>query len=227
MKRYLGFELHPILFNPFVDIQVAINFSMYMGLILLTFGCLISIVNDIHERKYLEILVEPDGIPGIWILWGGYYLLTKHGLQIFSIFADPYILITSVVPFLVIWFGEWKFTKLPFAMALIEAVDNFLRYIINSISHIRIVIMAIMHAALSLVMVIGMDNMPQTFIGGIGTVIIFLTGNAIILFVETFISFIQTLRLHYYELFSKFYKGEGRFFSPFKVIRGYTYIKET
>jgi V/A-type H+-transporting ATPase subunit I len=41
---------------------------------------------------------------------------------------------------------------------------------------------------------------------------------------ELFVAFIQTMRLHYYEIFSKFYKGTGRPFRPLSFIRKYTAV---
>jgi len=47
----------------------------------------------------------------------------------------------------------------------------------------------------------------------------------VIIIFEGLISFIQTLRLHYYELFSKFFEAKGEEFKPFKVNRRYTILK--
>jgi len=44
--------------------------------------------------------------------------------------------------------------------------------------------------------------------------ILLLVGNAVIVGLEGLIVFIQTLRLEYYEFFSKFYRGGGRAFRP-------------
>jgi V/A-type H+-transporting ATPase subunit I len=47
-----------------------------------------------------------------------------------------------------------------------------------------------------------------------GAIIVF--GNFFVLALEGLIVFIHTLRLHFYEWFSKFYQGNGSEFSPFK-----------
>ena len=50
-----------------------------------------------------------------------------------------------------------------------------------------------------------------------GNFIVLLIGNIIIIGLEGLIVFIQSLRLEYYELFSKYFTGDGYEFVPAKV----------
>ena len=52
---------------------------------------------------------------------------------------------------------------------------------------------------------------------GAGNIIIAIIGNIIVLVLEGLIVGIQTLRLEYYELFSRFYDGSGIEFKPIKT----------
>ena len=55
-------------------------------------------------------------------------------------------------------------------------------------------------------------------IGGIaGGISMLIVGNVIVIALEGLIVFIQGLRLVYYELFSKYFVGEGRDFAPSQV----------
>ena len=47
-------------------------------------------------------------------------------------------------------------------------------------------------------------------------------GLFLIMVLESLLSFINTLRLHWVEWFQKFYKGDGYRFTPFKIKRRYT-----
>jgi V/A-type H+-transporting ATPase subunit I len=47
-----------------------------------------------------------------------------------------------------------------------------------------------------------------------GEILMFILGNVIIILLEGLIVMIQGLRLMYYELFSKYYSGDGEAFEP-------------
>jgi len=49
-------------------------------------------------------------------------------------------------------------------------------------------------------------------------------GNIFVVAFEGLIVFIHTLRLHFYEWFSKFYEGTGTPFQPFRFRREFTEI---
>ena len=51
---------------------------------------------------------------------------------------------------------------------------------------------------------------------GAGNIIIVIFGNAIVVVLEGLIVAIQVLRLEYYELFSRFYTGDGKEYKPLK-----------
>lgn len=51
---------------------------------------------------------------------------------------------------------------------------------------------------------------------GSGSVIVSIIGNIIVIVLEGLIVGIQVLRLEYYELFSRFYTGDGKEYKPLK-----------
>lgn len=48
-------------------------------------------------------------------------------------------------------------------------------------------------------------------------IIILLLGNILILTLEGLVVFIQGLRLQYYEMFSKYFSGDGHAYAPIKI----------
>ncbi len=222
IQRYLGFELHPLWLNPLESTSTLIGFALRLGVFLLIAGCILNIINEASHKRYADIIVSPFGLPGIWLLLAGYYLVSKHGVDISSLTQDILIVPGVILPFFTLAIGEHYVSKLSLPMAFFEAFDNISRFLVNSISYIRVMALAVVHGALNMIMVTIMELMPPGVVGTTAKVLIFVAGNLAILVLEMFVSFIQTLRLHYYEWFSKFYAGDGKRFIPFQVIRKYT-----
>ncbi len=94
--------------------------------------------------------------------------------------------------------------------AFFELFETMLSYFSNTISYIRIGAFAVSHAAMMEV-VLMLSGVPQ---GHTNWAVIVL-GNILVCGLEGLIVGIQVLRLEYYEMFSRFYKGSGREFKPF------------
>jgi V/A-type H+-transporting ATPase subunit I len=119
--------------------------------------------------------------------------------------------------------GKPSFIDL-FIMAItgvIEAVlENFFRFLANTISYGRILALALAHAALIEVFILLTFMSSQVNIGL--AVVVFILGTAVVVVLEAIMSGIHAVRLHYYEWFTKFYEGGGVEFSPFKFRRTFT-----
>ena len=89
-----------------------------------------------------------------------------------------------------------------------------LSFLSNTASFVRLAAFALNHAGLSAA-VFMLGDMVHTLPGGVlFKTAVLIVGNAVIVGLEGLIVFIQTLRLEYYEFFSKFYRGGGTPFSP-------------
>ena len=91
-----------------------------------------------------------------------------------------------------------------------ELFETLLSYFSNTLSYVRIGAFAVSHAAIMevVLMLSGAENGTPNLFGVI-------LGNVIVCALEGLIVGIQVLRLEYYEMFSRFYKGSGREFKPF------------
>ena len=94
--------------------------------------------------------------------------------------------------------------------AFFELFETLLSYFSNTLSFIRIGAFAVSHASIMevVLMLAGAES------GHINWVVIVL-GNLFVCGFEGLIVEIQVLRLVYYEMFSRFYKGSGREFKPY------------
>ena len=86
--------------------------------------------------------------------------------------------------------------------SIFEMIEILLSFVTNSMSYLRVGGFVLSHAGMMLVV---MTLVKMT--GGAGPVLII--GNAFVMILEGLIVGIQTLRLEYYEMFSRYYTGGG------------------
>ena len=89
-------------------------------------------------------------------------------------------------------------------------IEALLSVFSNLVSFTRVGAFAINHVGLYM----AFEVMAKLAGGGIIGFIILVLGNALIIGLEGMIVFIQGLRLEFYEMFSKYYEGNGRLFKP-------------
>ncbi|HYA56441.1 MAG TPA: V-type ATPase 116kDa subunit family protein [Nitrososphaerales archaeon] len=91
----------------------------------------------------------------------------------------------------------------------LEVFERISQFLSNTISYVRLAVMLLVHAALLLIINL---KFPLSNPLDIAPWVIF---NLLILTFEVFIVYVQDLRLHLYEFFTKFYTGQGK---PFRKI---------
>jgi V/A-type H+-transporting ATPase subunit I len=110
--------------------------------------------------------------------------------------------------------------------AVFELFETVIGLLSNTLSYVRMGAFAVAHGALSLVVFIIAEGISPA--RGAGYWIVVALGNLFVIGFEGMIVGIQTLRLEYYEFFSKFFSGGGVPFRPLTLIsKGRRAIRET
>ena len=131
------------------------------------------------------------------------------------------IIITSLILVLIIMFNDQILNLIkkqkekastPFVEKVFEIIEMILSFLSNTISFLRLAAFAINHAGLCMAVYLLADMST-----GAGNLLIAVIGNIIVLVLEGLIVGIQTLRLEYYELFSRFYEGTGKEYKSIKT----------
>ncbi|MEZ4867058.1 MAG: V-type ATPase 116kDa subunit family protein [Caldilineaceae bacterium] len=97
-------------------------------------------------------------------------------------------------------------------MAFFELFEALIAFAGNSLSFVRLGAFAVAHEGLSQVVLL-----LASMTGGVGWLLVVALGTLVIVGFEGLIVGIQTLRLEYYEFFGKFFRGDGRPFTPLRI----------
>ncbi len=197
---------------------VAIGFGM--ALILLTM--VIHIINGIRSKDLEAACFDTNGLAGL-VFYASAVSVIVLFMKGYTLPGGAVLLLMFGIPLLLIAFKEPITRKLlktkaeeqtgvimTVVQAFFELFEVLLSYFSNTLSFVRIGAFAVSHAAMMevVLMLAGAEAGNPNWI-----IIVF--GNIFVCAMEGLIVGIQVLRLEYYELFSRFYKGNGREFKPF------------
>ena len=225
-----GFEemLQPLWIRPLDGIMSILLTTVGIGVVLLSLGMILNIVNAALARQWGRMLVDHNGLAGLAFYW------SMVGLAA-SILADraplkPALMAVLAITFgLVVTFSEilehlvegqrpliegsigTYLVQLP-----IEVFETVISLLSNTLSYVRMGAFAVAHSSLSLVVFILAGIVSPT--RNLGYWIVVALGNLFVIGFEGMIVAIQTLRLEYYEFFSKFFSGGGVRHSPLTLI---------
>lgn len=209
------------------DILVLFGATIAFGVLWINVGLLLNMINRIRARDWRGVFLEKTGLPGIIFYWGALVLLAGGGLLGLRI-TPPLVLLLTGVPLLVLFLREplyGLFTRtalfphgvFSFIMeGVVELIDTLSYFMGNTVSFVRVGAFALAHSGLSLAFM----KLYELVGGGAGGIAVLVFGNLLIIVLEGMVVSIQTMRLEYYEFFSKFYSGSGHPFTPFRLAAG-------
>ncbi len=220
-----GFEdwIQPLWLSPRENVMTVLITAVGFGVFLIVIAMLINIINGIKARDWGRVLFDTNGVAGL-VFYG---MLIACVVLVFTGHALPaiiFFIIFFIIPLLLIFFREplthlieKKSHIFPehkvmfFVESTFELFEVLLSYLTNTISFLRIGAFALSHAAMMGVVMLLAG--AETSDPNIVTLIL---GNVIVAAMEGLVVGIQVLRLEYYEMFSRFYKGTGKEFKPYK-----------
>ncbi len=233
--------------NPHTILFV-IQLSLVIGIIHISLGMILRLVNGLIGKNYEDVL---GGIAylifyisSVFLIYG--LLTLGFNFNSFSYGSDPILGIPAYIYSRVFGFTSLAGLTLIFLFkylahrfehghevkfknyigeGAIEVFDSITRLLSNTISYVRLAILVIVHTALLL----NLNLVTNLYLGNpiittIVIAIVLILGNIGIIVMEGFIVFIQALRLHLYEWFTKFYYGDGKEFRKLLKEGNYTFI---
>lgn len=196
-----------------------------IGVVLLIVAMGLNIYSSFKRKDIGNAIFGVNGICGLTFytsLVVGLVCSMILGLKIMN-FA--YILFLIVVPLILVFLREplselveGKKDWMPKSWGSF-IVDNFfelfevcLSYVTNTMSFLRVGAFVLVHAGMMQVVFVLASMFSST-----GYVITVILGNLLVAALEALLVGIQVLRLEYYEMFSRFYLGDGRPYKPVKI----------
>ena len=214
------------------DVFDILSIAIYFGISVIVLGLIFNWVNIIREKKWMELVFDKGGILGGWIYAGGIYIasfMISHdykgfppGPVLFLLVGLPSLLLFIKEPYHYFKHGSGKKSDLPMAIInflmewVVELLEIFSGYLSNTLSFMRVAGLGIAHVCLmiSFFTLAGMTS-------GIGSIIILILGNILVIGLEGLTAGIQALRLNYYEFFTKFFHGTGKLYTPISLSSSY------
>lgn len=210
---------------PFIGkLNTVFIISIAFGMVLILINMAFHIMNAYRAKDIENIFFDTNGLAG-FIFYGSLAAIIVLYMTGNKLPATIIVVIMLVVPILAIALKEplthiieKKTEILPgskgmfIVQTFFELFEVLLSYFSNTLSFVRIGAFAVSHAAMMEVVLMLAGALEE---GGQINWLVIVLGNIIVCGMEGLIVGIQVLRLEYYELFSRFYKGTGREFVSF------------
>jgi V/A-type H+-transporting ATPase subunit I len=210
----------PALYHPMSEVLVSFSVSVGIGILMLCVGMFFSLINawwsgclkallwdnfgPIGLAFYLALISFALGQMGAWETLQGLGLaLAVGGMLALAIhfFAGA---------------GE-ESLGLRLFISLLETYDFVIRFVVQTLSFVRIAAFTFAHIALSTALMITVELFASLPWLAWST---FILGNLMITILEGLLVSIQVIRLHFFEFFTKFISGEGIPFRPLSIPDG-------
>ncbi|HMZ06300.1 MAG TPA: V-type ATPase 116kDa subunit family protein [Anaerolineales bacterium] len=237
IEEYLHFHFEPTWISPMESILNVLSIAIDVGIVILVFSFLLSMFNNIRSRDWAHLLFGHTGITTflfylcfLALVFGGFFgstaLAPKIAVALYKL-PLPYTILMIVFGVFVTFGGFFRnmvegHTLIEgtgiggFGMFLVQSVmdlvETSISMLSNTLSFIRVGAFAVAHGGLSLAIFALAGEEPT-----LGFWVTIAIGNLFIIGFEGLIVYIQTMRLHYYEILGKFFHGGGMQFEPLKL----------
>lgn len=223
MFHALGFEEKPIEIMSADFIPLLLVSAVGIGAVLIVFSMLVNIGLQIKNKNYNELIFSQNGISGlvfyVSVLVGA---ICQVVLQIPLLSNKLFLIVCIIIPLVLMFLKEALHHRshhqpmFPqgfgsyFIESFFELFEIVLSYITNTISYLRVGGFVLSHAGMMMAVTLIAD------MAGSGAWIAMILGNIIVMVIEGMIVGIQVLRLEFYEMFSRYFNGNGIAFKAMK-----------
>lgn len=212
---------------PLENINTILFGGVVLGIVLSTIGYIYNFVNSIRGRELEDGVFGREGVAGFLFFYAALLAALGVFMKGSPLLPIPLsIIILAVLLLLIVLkqpLSRLIEKKRPlhhdsiadyYVESLFGMIETVLSILSKTISFVRLGAFALNHAGLF----VAFSTIASMIRNSAGSFIVLVIGNLVIIGLEGLVVFIQGLRLLYYELFSRFYRGDGVEYSPVKLI---------
>lgn len=219
-----GFEgehsiIKPIWFTPMQNsstINRILLSTVVIGTGTIVLCMLFNITNGVKQKNYQKLFFSQNGMAGLIFYFTILYSIfskIKFGTVNLKIITLVLLICLGIMffqePLSHFLNKNQEHKKWSIVESCFEMFEVLLGFVTNTVSFVRIGAFALNHAGMMSVVLMFMEKLHGASAFGIA-----IFGNIFVIGFEGLIVGIQTLRLGYYEMFSRFYDGKGTEFKP-------------
>lgn len=217
-----------------IEVFSQTNFILFaavgIGIVLIAASMTFNIILGFRQKDYEKAIFGSNGIAGLVFYVSVVAAVVLTMVAKIKVMSPAFVILLIVIPLFCIFCRfplsfAIKYKKLQLTEDPEEAtvgnfiVENFfemfeylLSYVSNTMSFLRVGGFVLSHAGMMLVVMTLMDSVTA-----VAQPLVVVLGNAFVMCMEGLIVAIQIIRLEFYEIFSRFYTGEGKAFEPVGV----------
>lgn len=222
-KSIFGLKEKPIEVMEPSSSNMIIYSAVGIGILLLIMSMILGVYSMIKRKNIGEAVFGPNGICGLIFYISAIYMMLDLMVFKTGLVNSFYIVFLLILPLFIIMFKEvliklmekrkdWQPESWAdyISQSFFELFEILLSYVTNTMSFLRVGAFVLVHAGMMMVVFTIAEMAGQ----GIGYYLALIIGNIFVIALEALLSGIQVLRLEFYEMFSKFFEGQGREYSP-------------
>ena len=211
------------------DIYGILTITIYFGIAVIALGLVLNWVSLFRRRQWLKLVLDKGGLVGGMMYGAGVWAAGTFAATGFRELPPVEILLPLIgVPALLLLakaplefalhghgkhFGPMKI--IDFLMEwIVEILEVFSGYLANTLSFMRVAGLGIGHVSLNLAFLEIANMLAGGGPWGIGSYAVYVVGNVLIIALEGLSAGVQSLRLNYYEFFTKYFVGDGKVYAP-------------
>jgi V/A-type H+-transporting ATPase subunit I len=230
---------HPIFgkffwMSPIHDVINILLVAIGTGVVLLIFAHALNLFNAVRSRNWGRFFFDSNGLAGLILYLSFLVVMGNVAAKLFTGESPiPANVVTISLILMLIgiflatvfshplqhWMEDGHFeVEGGWGMfgfqSFFEVLEKFISMLSNTLSYVRVGAFAIVHAGFTGAVFVIARLVGGGEQAGFGYWAVVVFGNLFVIALEGFIVAIQTMRLHYYEFFSKFFMGGGTEYQP-------------